>query len=69
MIRKLIIASLFLAATNTFAGEVQIAVAANFGAPAKQIAADFEKETGHQNSDYRLGLPALFTPRSKRRSF
>lgn len=48
MIRKLIIASLFLAATNTFAGEVQIAVAANFGGPIKKIAADFEKDTGHK---------------------
>lgn len=30
------------------ADEVQVAVAANFTAPAKQIAADFEKETGHE---------------------
>ena len=30
------------------AGEVQVAVAANFMAPAKRIAADFEKDTGHQ---------------------
>lgn len=28
--------------------EVQVAVAANFTAPARQIAADFEKETGHK---------------------
>jgi len=30
------------------ADEVQIAVAANFTAPAKQLAADFERDTGHK---------------------
>lgn len=30
------------------AGEVQLAVAANFTAPMKQIAADFERDTGHR---------------------
>lgn len=30
------------------AAEVQVAVAANFTAPMKQIATDFEKDTGHQ---------------------
>jgi molybdate transport system substrate-binding protein len=30
------------------ADEVQVAVAANFSAPARQIALDFEKETGHR---------------------
>jgi len=30
------------------AGEVQVAVAANFAAPMKEIAADFEKATGHR---------------------
>jgi molybdate transport system substrate-binding protein len=30
------------------ADELPVAVAANFAAPAKQIAADFEKETGHK---------------------
>ncbi|MCM2288004.1 MAG: molybdate ABC transporter substrate-binding protein [Sulfuritalea sp.] len=30
------------------AGEVQVAVAANFTAPAKRIAADFERDTGHK---------------------
>jgi molybdate transport system substrate-binding protein len=30
------------------ADEVQVAVAANFSAPARQIAQDFEKDTGHQ---------------------
>lgn len=44
------LAAMMLAA---FAGglraeEVQIAVAANFTAPAKQIAVDFEKDTGHK---------------------
>ncbi len=32
----------------TFAEEVQVAVAANFTAPMKTIAADFEKATGHK---------------------
>lgn len=31
-----------------FADEVQVAVAANFTAPMKQIAAEFEKDTGHK---------------------
>lgn len=34
--------------TSAFADEVQVAVAANFTAPMKQIAADFEKATGHK---------------------
>ena len=37
-----------LAAASACADEVQVAVAANFTAPMKLIAADFEKETGHQ---------------------
>ncbi len=48
MIRKLFIASLLLAGTCAFAGEVQIAVAANFSGPIKKIATDFEKDTGHK---------------------
>ena len=36
------------AATNALADQVQVAVAANFTAPMKQIAADFEKSTGHK---------------------
>ena len=32
----------------TLADDVQVAVAANFTAPAKQIAEGFEKETGHK---------------------
>ena len=34
--------------TAALAGDVQVAVAANFTAPMKQIAADFEKDTGHK---------------------
>lgn len=35
-------------AGNVFAESVQVAVAANFTAPMKVLAADFEKETGHR---------------------
>lgn len=42
-----LIAALFVAAT-AYADEVQVAVAANFTAPMKEIAADFEKATGHK---------------------
>lgn len=38
----------FVAATVVRAGEVQVAVAANFTAPMKLIAAEFEKSTGHK---------------------
>jgi molybdate transport system substrate-binding protein len=38
----------FAVSTSALADEVQVAVAANFTAPAKQIAADFEKDTGHK---------------------
>src|ERR1700744_1579238 len=37
-----------LATVSAFAGEVQVAVAANFTAPVKAIAADFEKDTGNK---------------------
>ena len=37
-----------LFAIPALAAEVHVAVAANFTAPMKQIAADFEKETGHK---------------------
>ncbi len=42
--------SLFALAFSSLAlaDEVQVAVAANFTAPMKQIAADFEKDTGHK---------------------
>ena len=33
---------------SPWAGEVQVAVAANFTAPMQQIAAEFEKDTGHK---------------------
>ena len=46
---KLLSALLFLlVSAAAFAEEVQLAVAANFTAPMKQIAADFEKGTGHK---------------------
>ena len=37
-----------LASAGLHAGEVQVAVAANFTAPMQQIAADFAKDTGHK---------------------
>lgn len=42
-----LIAALILSA-SAHADEIQVAVAANFTAPIKQIAADFEKDTGHK---------------------
>ena len=45
---RLLFFALLCCATLVRAGEVPVAVAANFAAPAKQIAADFEKETGHK---------------------
>jgi molybdate transport system substrate-binding protein len=44
---RLLLATLAFSGT-ALADEVQVAVAANFTAPAKQIAADFEKDTGHK---------------------
>jgi molybdate transport system substrate-binding protein len=38
----------FLVASAAHAGEVQVAVAANFTAPMQKIAAGFEKESGHK---------------------
>ncbi|MBK5914464.1 molybdate ABC transporter substrate-binding protein [Rhodocyclus purpureus] len=40
--------ALFVVSAGANADELPIAVAANFTAPLKQIAADFEKETGHK---------------------
>lgn len=37
-----------LISANALAGEVAVAVAANFTAPMQKIAADFEKDTGHK---------------------
>lgn len=48
MIRKMLTAALLLTSSLGFAAEIQLAVAANFSAPAKKIAAEFEKETGHK---------------------
>ncbi|MBL8477720.1 MAG: molybdate ABC transporter substrate-binding protein [Sterolibacteriaceae bacterium] len=45
--RPLLLALLFVTALAR-ADEVQVAVAANFTAPARQLALDFEKETGHK---------------------
>ena len=45
--RRLLISLLFAACT-AHAGDVQIAVAANFTAPAKLLAAEFEKDSGHR---------------------
>ncbi|MEO8121204.1 MAG: molybdate ABC transporter substrate-binding protein, partial [Rhodoferax sp.] len=42
-----LISALVFAAT-AHADEVQVAVAANFTAPMKQIATEFEKDTGHK---------------------
>lgn len=39
---------ILLVSATAFADEVQLAVAANFTAPMKQIAADFEKDTSHK---------------------
>ena len=44
---RLLALSLFVS-TGVLADEIQVAVAANFTAPMKQIAADFEKDTGHR---------------------
>ena len=38
----------FAASTSALADEVQVAVAANFTAPMQQIAAQFEKDSGHK---------------------
>jgi len=37
-----------IASASALAGEVQVAVAANFTAPVQAIAADFEKDTGNK---------------------
>ncbi len=42
-----LVASLVIS-TSAFADEIQVAVAANFTAPMKLIATDFEKDTGHK---------------------
>lgn len=47
-IRTMLSAVLGMACATAFAGEVQVAVAANFTAPVQAIAADFEKDTGNK---------------------
>jgi molybdate transport system substrate-binding protein len=46
--RLLLAVAAGVVACSTFAGEVQVAVAANFTAPVQVIAADFEKDTGNK---------------------
>lgn len=48
MPRLTLLVTLFLTSLGTCADEVQVAVAANFTAPMQQIAAGFEKDTGHK---------------------
>ncbi|MHB8622011.1 MAG: molybdate ABC transporter substrate-binding protein [Sulfuricaulis sp.] len=48
LLKPLVALALILALSPTHADEVQVAVAANFYAPMKQIAADFEKDTGYK---------------------
>ncbi|WP_250455241.1 molybdate ABC transporter substrate-binding protein [Caballeronia sp. ATUFL_M2_KS44] len=47
-IRTMLSVALGMACASAFAGEVQVAVAANFTAPVQAIAADFEKDTGNK---------------------
>lgn len=46
--KSVLAAALVLAGLQAYAGEVNVAVAANFTAPMQKIAADFEKDTGHK---------------------
>ncbi|MFS2034392.1 molybdate ABC transporter substrate-binding protein [Polaromonas sp. CT11-55] len=48
VLRWLSVLCLALASAAALAEEIQVAVAANFTAPMKLIAADFEKDTGHK---------------------
>ena len=48
MLRAILTVLLMFVALPAYAGEVSIAVAANFTEPAKAIAAAFEKKTGHK---------------------
>jgi molybdate transport system substrate-binding protein len=48
MPRLTLLAALLLTVFGVRADEVQVAVAANFTAPMQQIAAQFEKDTGHR---------------------
>lgn len=46
--KRLLIALFMLVGTGAHAGEVKVAVAANFTEPMKKIAAEFEKDTGNK---------------------
>lgn len=46
--KLLILACSLLLTTTAYAEKIMVAVAANFAAPMKAIAADFEKESGHK---------------------
>lgn len=46
--KRMLSVSILLFATSAIADEVKVAVAANFTAPMKEIAAAFEKASGHQ---------------------
>ncbi|HYF17031.1 MAG TPA: substrate-binding domain-containing protein, partial [Ramlibacter sp.] len=48
MTRQLLFAALLLFALGARAGEVAVAVAANFAAPMQKIASTFEAATGHK---------------------
>lgn len=48
LFRLLFSGAALLLATSAFAAEINVAVAANFTAPMKIIAADFERATGHK---------------------
>ena len=50
MSRLSLLAALLFASSGVLADEVQVAVAANFTAPMQRIAAQFEKDSGHQAS-------------------
>lgn len=47
-LRNFTLVAAMLLSCGAQADEIQVAVAANFTAPMKQIAADFEKDTGHK---------------------
>ena len=49
------------------AAEVSVAVAANFTAPMKKIAVEFEKDTGHKAVRARLGVECAGHPHSRDR--
>lgn len=48
LLRVALAAAALLLSTSALAAEVHVAVAANFTAPMKQIATDFENDTGHR---------------------